>query len=319
MGAGAKAPSRLASFAHNWVGGDMHGLSAYAGTLYGYVPKLTDVATALDKQVSHIVGDAGWQGSAASAFSKAWEKDAVGATALGIMLSSAGDIVNTLAANLASTESALEEAADQTAAAGVPIGAGGQPPQACYSDPAKEQARTSYLAFWNQCMHAAAIARSQAAGALQKLGTAATEGGDDAGLGDGDYTALFDVLAGFFGAQTRYRAYVDSKLPGLKKTLTKAFDDNLAAARQANGQFGSWDGKAHENYGDASARLKSVQDDLADAKTTENPFSKAWGFSLSDIPFVDIAAGASTYFGAQDDLAAGVPWYAAYPGGAGRA
>ena len=30
-----------------------------------------------------------------------------------------------------------------------------------------------------------------------------------------------------------------------------------------------------------------------------------------------LAAGASTYFGAQDDMAAGVPWYAAYPGEAG--
>ena len=36
MAAGAKSPSALAPFAHNWVGGDIHGLSAYAGTLYGY-------------------------------------------------------------------------------------------------------------------------------------------------------------------------------------------------------------------------------------------------------------------------------------------
>ena len=39
---------------------------------------------------------------------------------------------------------------------------------------------------------------------------------------------------------------------------------------------------------------------------------------FGDIPVVDVlAAGASTYFGAQDDMAAGVPWYAAYPGEAG--
>ena len=30
---GAKSPSALAPFAHDWVGGDIHGLSAYAGTL----------------------------------------------------------------------------------------------------------------------------------------------------------------------------------------------------------------------------------------------------------------------------------------------
>ena len=103
----AKSPSALAPFAHDWIGGDIHVLSAYAGTLYGYVPRLSDVATALDTKVSHIVGDAGWKGSAASAFTKAWQHDATGATALAVMVSAAGDIVNTLAVNLASIESAL--------------------------------------------------------------------------------------------------------------------------------------------------------------------------------------------------------------------
>ena len=136
---GAKSPSALAPFAHDWIGGDIHGLSAYAGTLYGYVPRLSDVATALDTKVSHIVGDAGWKGSAASAFTKAWQHDATGATALAVMVSAAGDIVNTLAVNLASIESALEQAADTTAAHGVPVGAGGQPPQECFAGPARRK------------------------------------------------------------------------------------------------------------------------------------------------------------------------------------
>jgi uncharacterized protein YukE len=339
---GAKSPSALAAFAHDWVGGDIHGLSAYAGTLYGYVPRLSDVATALDTKVSHIVGDAGWKGSAASAFTKAWQHDATGATALAVMVSAAGDIVNTLAVNLASIESALEQAADTTAAHGVPVGAGGQPPLECFADPAKESWRVSYQSFWNQSMLAATTARSQAAGALAQLGTAATEGGGDAGLGKGEYTALFDTLAGFFGAQTRYRAYVEGKLPGLKKSISKAITDAREEARQADGRFGSWTDQGKENFGDAKSRLSSVQDDLAAAGKTENPFTKAWGFSPSDIssvgnklegldgaggglarffgdiPVVDVAAaGVSTYFGAQDDMAAGVPWYAAYPGEAG--
>ena len=200
MGTGAKSPSALAPFAHNWVGGDIHGLSAYAGTLYGYVPRLSDVATALDKKVSQIVGDAGWKGSAAAAFTKAWQHDATGATALAVMVSAAGDVVNTLAVNLASVESALEAAADTATAHGVPVGAGGQPPQECFADATKESWRVSYQSFWNQSMLLAATARSQAAAALAQLGTAATEGGGDAGLGNGDYTALFDTLAGFFGA-----------------------------------------------------------------------------------------------------------------------
>ena len=339
MGAGAKSPSALAPFAHNWVGGNIHGLSAYAGTLYGYVPKLSDVATALDKKVSQIVGDAGWKGSAAAAFSKAWQHDATGATALAVMISAAGDIVNTLAVNLASIESALEAAADTTTAHGVPIGASGQPPQECFADATKESWRVSYQSFWNQSMLLAATARSQAAAALAQLGTAATEGGEDAGLGKGDYTALFDTLAGFFGAQTRYRAYVEGKLPGLKKSISKAITDAREEARQADGRFGPWSDEGKQNFGDAKSTLSSVQDDLAAAEKTENPFTKAWGFSPSDIssvgtklegldgaggglarfagdiPFVDIAAaGASTYFGAQDDMAKGVPGLRRLPG-----
>jgi hypothetical protein len=52
--------SRLAPFAYDWVGGDIHGLHALAGTLFGYVPKVADVTTALDKQVRRVVSDAGW-------------------------------------------------------------------------------------------------------------------------------------------------------------------------------------------------------------------------------------------------------------------
>ncbi len=339
MGAGAKSPSPLAAFAQDWVGGDIRGLSAYAGTLYRYVPEITAVATALDKKVSQIVGDAGWQGSAAAAFTTAWQHDAVGATALAVMVSSAGGIVNVLAVNLASIESALEEAAAAAAAHGVQIGAGGRPPQVCYASPTAESWRVSYAAFWNRCMLAAAAARVQAAGALQELCGWATQGSPYQGLGSGDYTALADSLAGFFGAQTRYRGYVEGKLPGLKKTLSRAVTDAREEARQADGRFGPWTDQGKENFGDAKTILSSVEDDLAEAQSTENPFSRAWGFSPSDIsglgtrldglggtggdlarfagdiPFVDVAAaGASTYFGAQQDMADGVPWYEAYPG-----
>ena len=51
MGSGAKTPSALAPFSHDWIGGDIHGLSAYAGTLHRYVPEINDVATALDGKV----------------------------------------------------------------------------------------------------------------------------------------------------------------------------------------------------------------------------------------------------------------------------
>jgi hypothetical protein len=72
-GLAGQAPTRLMPFAYDWAGGDIHGLSGLAGTLYGYPPKMADVVTALDKKVGQIVGDAGWQGSAAKSFSSHWD------------------------------------------------------------------------------------------------------------------------------------------------------------------------------------------------------------------------------------------------------
>ena len=129
---GAKTPSALAPFSSDWIGGDIHGLSAYAGTLYGYAPEINDVATALDGKVRQIVGAAGWQGSAASAFTTAWDHDAAGASALATVTSSTGNIVNWLAVTLSKIESALEQAADQASGHGVPIGSDGQPPDAAW-------------------------------------------------------------------------------------------------------------------------------------------------------------------------------------------
>src|ERR1700756_4385880 len=95
-------------FAHEWVGGDIHGLSAFAGTLYGYVPKVGDVVNALDKKVGQIVTDAGWQGSAET-------------NALGLVIIQTGSIVDQLAVDLAKIENALEKAASQAKSHGVQV------------------------------------------------------------------------------------------------------------------------------------------------------------------------------------------------------
>ena len=117
-----KALAPLAPFAHDWVGGDIHGLAAFAGTLYGYLPGIEDVVTALDKKVSQIVGDAGWQGAAASAFTANWQKISAEANALGLVIIQAGSVVDQLAVELSKIENALEHAADLAAAHGVQIG-----------------------------------------------------------------------------------------------------------------------------------------------------------------------------------------------------
>jgi uncharacterized protein YukE len=336
VGAGAKTVSALAPFAYDWVGGDIRGLSAYAETLYGYGPRIDDVASALGSKVGQTVGAAGWQGAAASAFTTAWNRDAEGSNALAALTSSIGDVVNWTAVNLSQLESVLERAADEAESHGVPIGSDGQPPDACLANPTAEAWRVSYQAVWNEVMHDAVEVRNTAAGALQRTFDGIT--GSD--LHPGDRSAYDDVIAGFLGAQTRFRAYVEGKIPGLKQEITDAKVKAIADARQADGRFGKWSDENRGEFKNLKSELESVEGKVAEAKSGENWFSKAWGFSPSDIkpvgaaldgmdgvagrlarfagdiPVVDVAAvGLGTYFSAQADMNQfGVPSYYAYPG-----
>ncbi len=335
---GAKSPSPLAAFAHNWIGGDIHGLSAYSGTLYGYLPEITNVVTALDNRVTRIVADASWTGTAASAFTKAWERDSAGATALGLVISQTGDVVDQLAVDLAKIENALEQAADQTTKAGVPIGADGRGPQVCLADPNKESWRVAYQNLWNNCMLEASTARTQAAAELQKVYAQIAPPSGDKGLAPGDYNSLADALRGFWALPTGYRKYVESKIPDLQKTVQQSITDAREEARLANGRFGPWTDAGAQKFGDAKTELESVKGDVTAAAGHENLFTKALGFSTSDIPAVgdalkgadgltgllkaaadvpviDIAAaGVGTYFGAQEDINKyGRPAAIAYP------
>jgi hypothetical protein len=330
MGSNAKSPSPLATFAYNWVGGDIRGLSAYAGTLYGYAPKINDVATALNGKVRGTVGAAGWQGSAAAAFTGAWGRDARGCAALSAMTTTTGEVVNWLAVTLSQIESALENAADKTSAHGVPIGPDGRPPQARLANPADESWRSAYQAFWNEAMHAAVTARNEAAAELQKI----FDGVTGAGLKPGDRTSWNDVILGFLGAKTRYRAWVKGNVEVLEKLKGDARLKAVEDGRQADGRFGKWTPEDRQAFDDAKAKFGTGEDQLSAAEDSEGWFSKAMGFSsgdipavskaledssdflkaTADIPFVDLAAaGAATYFNAQDDIGLGVPAGAAYP------
>lgn len=341
---GSKSPSALAAFSHNWIGGDIHGLSSFAGTLYGYGPQITGVAKALDGKVKQIVGDAGWQGDAASGFSKAWDHDSLGANALAKATDATGDVVDWLAVNLAKIESALEKAASEAQSHGVPIGGNGEPVQACLSDQTAEKWRQSYQSFYGRCMIDATNARNEAAGALQGLGNTilgkdGKDGGDKGGLLRGDYNAMGDVLAGFLGANTRYRGFVDLRVGHLRSQLADAKTKAIENARQADGKFGKWSAEDRGAFQSARGDLTSAEGDLTAAKNGEGFISKLAGYSPSDIsalsksldgvggaagdiaraadgiPFVDIAAaGLGTYFSAQEDIEKGVPAPVAYTG-----
>lgn len=185
---GATGISALAPFSYEWIGGDIRGLSALAGTLYGYVPHITGVTAALDSQVQALVGACGWTGSAASAFERAYESDAQAAHGLAALIQDAGEIIDALAVALSRIESDLEHAADKARQHGAPIEANGSPLQACLAGttPAAEQAALWlewYQAYYADCLAAAQKVRAKAAADLQGLPLPSVRAGQSGGSG----------------------------------------------------------------------------------------------------------------------------------------
>lgn len=341
----------LASFAHNWVGGDINGLAAFAGTLYGYVPDMEAVVTALNKKVGQIVTDAGWQGPAATTFTTNWEHVSAEVNAVGLVVIETGSIVDQLAAELSKIENALESAAGKAAAHGVQIDADGQPPGVCYGDKTQEDWRLGYDSFYQQCKADAESARVEAAGALVKLAQAITSGkpGKDGGNpGDvktqiGEGNTIGNLIADLLAAKTTYANQVATKVAEATANLSKAQKTWLAAklaARQANGRFGVMPDDVKAALKDAKGELASAEADLTKAQAGENAMSKLFGTRLDDLPglgklvdglpaglgdakllskvldlpVVDVVAGGlSTVLNAQQDISKGVPAWAAYP------
>lgn len=354
MAGTATLPSKsllpLASFAHNWVGGDINGLAAFAGTLYGYVPEMEAVVTALNKKVGQIVTDAGWQGSAAQSFTGNWEKISAEVNAVGLVVIETGSVVDQLAADLSKIENALETAADKAEAHGVQIGADGQPPQVCYSNQTQEDWRLGYDSVYQQCRADAENARVEAAGALVKLGQAITSGTpgkvggspSDAGTKAGESNTIADLLADLVAVKTTYANQVADKLAETTTKLTKAQKAWLAAqaAARQNGRFGVMPDDVKADLKDVKAELASVETDLTNARAGENAISRLFGTRLDDLPglgklvdglpaglsdakllskaldlpVVDVVAGGlSTILNAQQDISKGVPAWVAYP------
>lgn len=173
-GGGATSVSALAPFSYDWIGGDIRGLSATAGTLYGYVPQLNAATDVLDSEVEGLVGDAGWTGSAASAFETQYQADAKAASGLAALIEDAGEIIDALAVALSRIESDLEQAASKAQQHGAPVGANGAPPEVCLAatTPAEKQASAWlewYQKYYAACMTAAQKVRSEAAGDLNGL------------------------------------------------------------------------------------------------------------------------------------------------------
>jgi len=339
-GASQSALSALAPFSYDWIGGNIAGLASFAEQLESYVPKVGDVVTALDRVVALIVSDAGWQGQAASAFTKAWQADAVGATALATVINSTAQTCGQLASALATIEHALESFAQQVEAHGVQIGGDGQPVPGPVTATA-ETWRQAYWSYYDECMADATTARINATTALQglyaQIAPPPKVGSGSGGLQLGDYNTLGDYLRGFWALKTEYRKEVQESVETQEGLVTKA-EQALAGDRDALGRFTAGNKvKVHlAALDDAESELKGLEKELDAAKASETSLTKGLDFSVADIPafsdkdlsgllgaaadtpFIDILSGGlGAYLGAQQDIQDHVNPVVAYTGEAG--
>ncbi|GAA1967500.1 WXG100 family type VII secretion target [Kitasatospora viridis] len=293
---GAKSPSVLASFAHNWVGGDIHGLSALAGTLYGYQPKIDEVVNFLNTSVGKVAHDAGWSGDAASSFEAAWETDSLAAQTLESVIGSIGDVIDTLAVNLAEAESALEDAAGKAQQAGVAIGDGGAPPTApagppgpapAAGTPAAATAQTAgeYATMYAQTLQIAEQARVDAATQLQQLYFQIAPPGAPGAptLGTGDNITVGDYLRGLWTIPSAYSKVVKEKAEQAEKDAVAAKDAWTKAKNARPNPRVPIPQDVKDSLHDANSRLKNLEDKLTGAEGTESKFlgSKALDVRLS--------------------------------------
>jgi uncharacterized protein YukE len=285
----------LAPFSHDWVGGNIDGLAALAGTLYGYAPKMDAVADALDGQVGRLVNAAGWQGAAASSFTESWSKDSQTARALGLAADQVGQIVDWLAVNLSTLEAELEAAANAAAVHGVTIGPDGMPPEVCFGPPANakeeemQEWATWYQKFYADIMDQAQQARGTAAGALASTGrqivapsTSGTKStaGSGGGMNTGDDLTVGDLLGDLMAAPAAASRAAGDKLDDARSSLTSARDAIIKL------KLGSNDVIPDNLLADVKSSLSTVVSDSRAVRAAEQINNKI--FETLDVRVKDV-------------------------------
>jgi hypothetical protein len=278
MGSSMNPPVSLAPFAFDWVGGDIHGLQALSIRLSSYVPAIVDVTTALDRRAGQLTGDGpgGWQGSAASAFTAAWGRDALTAGALAAVIDQAGQITGGLAVALAQIENALETQADAAGGHGVAIMPSGQPgpepdgPPATTAEAARQQWAVSYQQVWAQAQAEATQVRQQAAAQLTAIYQQIAPPQKQGGTSVSDNATLSDLLADLWAVPTGQRREVNELIERLEGRAG-VLERELAAERSAGKSFSP---RIQDELTTANSELHSAERQLAGAGKSENALSK---------------------------------------------
>lgn len=111
----------LSGFSYDWVGGNIRGLQAFDEECRTVASRINDVDHTLARQVPSVVSAGGWTGKAADSFARAWERDSRAGAQLAEAWQKIGEIAVILAAELATLESSLEEAAYELEKQGIAV------------------------------------------------------------------------------------------------------------------------------------------------------------------------------------------------------
>ncbi|MFR9794760.1 WXG100 family type VII secretion target [Streptomyces sp. MS06] len=322
----------------SWVGGDIAGLRAMADTYKGAKKPLDEAVRPVSRAVEKLVGDAGWTGDAAEAFRAAWSEDALTAGAFATLVSSAGDILDTLAGQLSACETALQNAEHTATRKGVPMGDKGVPQQFVTGDPPSADEQKTIDAFGEydkvrrEVVHTAQHARLVAADKLRGLYAQVT-----GKVSAGDKITIADALRGLYAydaEDARARGKDARKLIDDAKDEAHAAKKDLKAERRAYQKAGRAlpeDLPAKGAYRDAVMKVDSLEDAIAraDNGSTKLPYDRSLNVKLGDaaealrasrsleampeflreVPVIDVAAAAACgLVEAEDDHDKGWSW-----------
>ncbi|MEU3533069.1 MULTISPECIES: WXG100 family type VII secretion target [Streptomyces] len=325
----------------SWVGGDIGGLHTMATTYKNAKEKLEGVVKPLSKAVDKLASDASWKGEAAEAFRSMWSEDAVTAAGFAELVHAAGEIIGTLADDLTTCETSLQNAEHVAARKGVATDPKGAPvPIMTANPPSADDQKTisamnEYAKVRNGILHTAQHARLVAAQQLQALYDQVTKKDDS--VSPGDKVTLYDALRGLYAYDAE-----DARAGG--KKAREKLDDAKQAAQDAKKELRA-ERKAYQKagkalpkdlpeksaYRDAVTKVDALEDDIARAEhgSTKLPYDRALNVKLVDaaealrlgkgleavpdvlkeLPVLDIAAaGTCGLLEAKDDHDKGWSW-----------
>ena len=323
------------SFSRTMIGGDIAGLDALSSKLTTYPPQIQGVIDAVNGRVESLIHDANWWGDAADKFKRRWEADSIRAEVLKRVVVMVAGILGDLAGILRTLENALQQAADDARAAGVPVDANGDilalPP-----DPTVLHAATVYAETRQYALETAQRARIQATGELQSVESVIgpRSYGEGRALPPDAWVNAADVISGLYALPSSSRRLLRSRIPKLRAERIAAhttfseqlkyyskrrlpMPDDIKAQRRATLEAFNKVNSQLEKVDRWDTRLTKLMDvrlsKLAPALEVAADGSRGLRM-LGEVPVVDLVAGGIvTGIATYDDMQKGDDWWTALP------